>query len=236
MMHSFDVELACKYGMLEAVLLYYFDFWIEKNKANEKHFHDGYYWTYNSNKAFTELFPYASQKRIRTALSHLIEEGLIATGNYNEKAFDHTTWYRFTEKGISELPCRANRFAQEGKPIPVNNNKSTTSNNNNSNNNSNNSNNTLNSLNSLRDMDNNFDIFWSSYPKKKNKGQARRVFPKAIAKTTIDVMVDAIEKQKHTKDWQRKGGQFIPYPSTWLNAEGWENEVTEDEIQEVLPF
>lgn len=233
MMHSFDVDLACKYGMLEAVLLNYFDFWIEKNKANEKHFHDGYYWTYNSNKAFTELFPYASQKRIRTALSHLIEEGLIATGNYNEKAFDHTTWYRFTEKGISELPHRANRFAPEGKPIPVNNNKSTTSNNNNSNNNSNNSNNTLNSL---RDMDNYFDIFWSSYPKKKNKGQARRAFPKAIAKTTIDVMVDAIEKQKQSRDWQKDGGQFIPYPSTWLNAEGWENEVTEDEIQEVMPF
>lgn len=233
MMHSFDVDLACKYGMLEAVLLNYFDFWIEKNKANEKHFHDGYYWTYNSNKAFTELFPYASQKRIRTALSHLIEEGLIATGNYNEKAFDHTTWYRFTEKGISELPHRANRIAPQGNAIPVNNNKSTTSNNNNSNNNSNNSNNTLNSL---RDMDNYFDIFWSSYPKKKNKGQARRAFQKAIAKTTIDVMVDAIEKQKQSRDWQKDGGQFIPYPSTWLNAEGWENEVTEDEIQEVMPF
>lgn len=233
MMHSFDVDLACKYGMLEAVLLNYFDFWIEKNKANEKHFHDGYYWTYNSNKAFTELFPYASQKRIRTALSHLIEEGLIATGNYNEKAFDHTTWYRFTENGISELPHRANRIAPQGNAIPVNNNKSTTSNNNNSNNNSNNSNNTLNSL---RDMDNYFDIFWSSYPKKKNKGQARRAFPKAIAKTTIDVMVDAIEKQKQSRDWQKDGGQFIPYPSTWLNAEGWENEVTEDEIQEVMPF
>lgn len=229
MMHSFDVDLACKYGMLEAVLLYYFDFWIEKNKANEKHYQDGYYWTYNSNKAFTELFPYASQKRIRTALSHLIEEGLIATGNYNEKAFDHTTWYRFTEKGITELPCRANRFAPEGRPIPVNNNKSIT------NKDINNTSTTNKSI-SNTDIENLFNRFWSAYPKKKNKGQARKAFPKAIAKTTIDVMVDAIEKQKQTKDWKKDGGQFIPYPSTWLNAEGWENEVTEDEIQEVMPF
>ena len=233
MTHSFDVDLACKYGMLEAVLLFYFDFWIEKNKANEKHFHDGYYWTYNSTKAFTELFPYASQKRIRTALSHLVEEGLIATGEYNEKAFDHTTWYRFTEKGISELPYRANRFAPQGKAIPVNNNKSITSNINNSKFISKNSNNTLNSSN---DIDNYFNIFWSSYPKKKNKGHARKVFDKAIKKVPLEVMLNAIEKQKQSRDWQKDGGQFIPYPGTWLNAEGWENEVTEDEIQEVMPF
>lgn len=38
MNHSFNVEIATKYGMLEAVLLENINFWITKNKANGKNF------------------------------------------------------------------------------------------------------------------------------------------------------------------------------------------------------
>ncbi len=38
MNHSFNVEVATKYGMLEAVLLENINFWVAKNKANEKTF------------------------------------------------------------------------------------------------------------------------------------------------------------------------------------------------------
>ena len=55
MKHSFDVELAKEYGILEAILIQNIYFWIEKNKANKKHFYDGRYWTYNSKKAFSEM-------------------------------------------------------------------------------------------------------------------------------------------------------------------------------------
>lgn len=136
MPHCFEVELAEKYGILEALLLNYFKFWIQKNEANDVHFHDGFYWTYNSIKAFCDLFPYASTKMIRNALDHLEEEGLLMTGNFNKSPFDQTKWYALTEKGMSifpkgevELPHRANescptgqvRVAPQGEPIPVNN-------------------------------------------------------------------------------------------------------------------
>lgn len=145
MPHCFEEELAVKYGILEAILLNYFRFWILKNKANEKHFHDGRYWTYNSIKAFCDLFPYASTKMIRNALDHLEDEGLLMTGNFNKSPFDQTKWYALTEKGMSifpkrevDLPHRANescptgqiRVAPEGKPIPVNNTDNKTINNN----------------------------------------------------------------------------------------------------------
>ena len=65
MKHSFDVELAKEYGILEAILIQNIYFWIEKNKANKKHFYDGRYWTYNSKKAFSEMFPYASERQIK---------------------------------------------------------------------------------------------------------------------------------------------------------------------------
>ena len=128
MPHCFDVEIAKKYGILEAILLNYFRFWIQKNEANEVHYHDGRYWTYNSIKAFCELFPYASKKMIEKAINHLVEEGLLVTGNYNKSAYDRTKWYALTEKGkcISptgemENPNRGNGFTSEGKPIPFSN-------------------------------------------------------------------------------------------------------------------
>lgn len=140
MPHCFEVELATKYGLLEAILLNYFRFWIQKNEANDAHFYDGLYWTYNSVKAFCDLFPYASTKMIRNAIDHLIDEGLLITGNFNKSPFDQTKWYALTERGLSifptgelELPHRANencpqgqiRVAPQGKPIPVNNNNNT---------------------------------------------------------------------------------------------------------------
>jgi hypothetical protein len=58
MIHSFNVEDAKKYGVIEAVLLSNFRFWVLHNKANKRHFYDGRFWTFNSVSAFEELFPY----------------------------------------------------------------------------------------------------------------------------------------------------------------------------------
>ena len=68
-----------------------------------------------------------------------------------------------------------------------------------------------------------FDRFWEAYPKKKNKETARRAFKK-LKGVSIDTLLAAIEQQKKSKDWLKEGGQYIPYPATWLNAGGWENE------------
>lgn len=103
MMHSFDVEIAAEYGINAAILLQNLDFWIAKNKANKENYIDGRYWTYNSIKAYKELFPYMSERQISIALKKLADEGLIVTGNYNNSAYNHTTWYAITEKGKSIL-------------------------------------------------------------------------------------------------------------------------------------
>jgi hypothetical protein len=120
MMHSFDIEHAQLYGMPEAVLITNFQHWITKNRANGTHFHDGRTWTYNSVKAFSELFPYLSIKQIRRALAHLIEKSVLIAGNYNKTPTNHTLWYAFVDEarflgGKTELPKRANRIAPEGE-------------------------------------------------------------------------------------------------------------------------
>ena len=36
-------------------------------------------------------------------------------------------------------------------------------------------------------------------------------------------MLSAIEAQKKSEQWTRDNGQFIPYPSTWLNRGQWDD-------------
>lgn len=85
-------------------------------------------------------------------------------------------------------------------------------------------------------IDNNghFKIFYAAYPKKKSKGQAETTWNKLSKKKIlpeVQVLLTAIEKQKKSKDWQDK--QFIPYPSTWLNAHGWEDETETYETRRI---
>ena len=101
--HCFDVDIAAKYGVHCAVLLNNIYFWIQKNEANGQNFYDGKYWTYNSKKAFEELFPYMTARQIDYALKKLIDEGILETGNYNTSAYDRTLWYTITKKGYSIL-------------------------------------------------------------------------------------------------------------------------------------
>lgn len=127
MEHHFNVEIAEKYGILEAILLNNFYFWIKKNEANDKNFHEGRYWTYNSAKALHKLFPYASERKIRSAIKHLEDEGLVLTGNYNNSAYDRTMWYALTENATCILQNRqmeeaetSNESCKNVTPIPDN--------------------------------------------------------------------------------------------------------------------
>ena len=119
--HSFDKDIAKEYGIEEAILLKNIDYWVEKNEANGKNFYDGCYWTYNSIKAFKEMFPYMSEKKIRNALNKLVENDLIITGCYNSDIRDRTLWYAITEKGKSILPKSNLHFPKRANDI-VNNN------------------------------------------------------------------------------------------------------------------
>ncbi len=123
--HYFDVHIAKLYGVHCAVVLQNIWHWLRKNEANGVNFYDGTYWTYNSTKAFSDLFPYLSQKQIETALKKLRDEGIIITGNYNVVKYDRTLWYAITEKGKSILlfgemdtTPKENGIPQKVKPIP----------------------------------------------------------------------------------------------------------------------
>lgn len=128
MEHSFDIEIAKEYGIQPAILLKNIYFWISKNRANETNYFDGNYWTYNSKKAFAELFPYMNARQIDYALKKLIDDGILITGNYNKMPYDRTLWYAITEKGYCILQkCEMgdtklqNGSNDNAQPIPNNN-------------------------------------------------------------------------------------------------------------------
>ncbi|EHQ92166.1 DUF4373 domain-containing protein [Desulfosporosinus youngiae] len=76
---------------------------------------------------------------------------------------------------------------------------------------------------------NSFARFWDAYPKKKSKGQAEKAFTKLkVDEQFMGVILAAIKRAKKSADWQKENGRFIPYPSTWLNAKGWEDEQPKD--------
>lgn len=76
-----------------------------------------------------------------------------------------------------------------------------------------------------------FERFYKAYPKKKSRGNALKWFKthKPSSKL-VDTMIESLNRQKSTIDWQKENGRYIPYPATWLNSCGWENEVNPQEI------
>ena len=223
MQHHFDIQLAQEYGILEAVLLDNIQFWIKKNIANNQNYFDGSYWTYNSIHAFSELFPYASEKQIRTALKKLVDVGLIKTGNYNKSAYDRTLWYAFTEKGLSILPIgqmevseKSNEIDQQGKPIPYTNadvkpddikkyNK--------------------------KAIENEFERLWKEYPKKQGKENAFKAYLKERSKRDYGefneyTVLDGIKRYKAYIEASKIAPQYIKQGSTWFNQHCWEDDYT----------
>ena len=97
-MFTFDEKIAKKYGVNEAIMLQNIVFWIKKNKANNKHYYDNKFWTYNSVNAFAEIFSFWTVRQIRTILNSLIDQNAIIAGNYNENPFDQTRWYALSDE------------------------------------------------------------------------------------------------------------------------------------------
>lgn len=70
-------------------------------------------------------------------------------------------------------------------------------------------------------------IFWNAYPKKKGKGNVEKWFVKTQpSQVLLEQMLSKIMILAGSHEWTKERGQFIPHPATWLNAKGWEDELT----------
>lgn len=73
-----------------------------------------------------------------------------------------------------------------------------------------------------------FTEFWQAYPKKVGKASCLKAWKKLKPTTELfDHIMTSLGSQKHSEQWQREGGRFIPNPLTWLNQGRWDDEPTE---------
>ena len=189
-------HIALRYGLEEAIFLDSIMYWYRGNRANNRNYQDGRWWTFNSAVAFATLFPYWTAKQVRRIIASCREQGAIIAGCYNEDPRDRTLWYTPTDElmalyGLVEedmencpnevyaFPKRENVFDQMGKC-----NKETCK---------------THVLNPIVpfDTDTLFDRFWAAYPKKKGKEAAKRAWRKLKPDIALcRVMAEALDRQR----------------------------------------
>lgn len=83
-----------------------------------------------------------------------------------------------------------------------------------------------------------FNQFWKAYPKKINKKGCYNSFKKIKGlRDEMPLIMQAIEALKLTPAWQKNNGQFIPYPTTFINQERWKDDIEKPSINDSFdPF
>lgn len=237
-----DGAVAARYGVEEAIFLDAVLFWYRTNRGDDRNFFDGRWWTHNSVKAYEQVFPWWSGKQIRRIIERCKAQGALLSGEYNKDRRDRTAWYSPSDEllalygesisgkcicpnGQMQMPKRATALAQTGEPLPCNTHDITY---------------TPYSppleepaeapeeappAQAPVSEDELFERFWEAYPKKRSKPAARRAWLRLRPGPVLfRAMMEALERQKRSRDWAKDAGQFIPYPATWLNQRRWEDE------------
>lgn len=76
----------------------------------------------------------------------------------------------------------------------------------------------------------NFDRFYKSYPRKVGKANVEKWFSKNKPNDELfKLIMSKLDMFKKSPDWLKQNGQFIPYPTTWLNQKRWEDEIGIDQ-------
>lgn len=241
-------HVALKYGLEEAIFLESVVYWYRTNRAENRNYHDGRWWTYNSLAAFEVLFPWWSAKQLRRIINSCKEQGALLTGNYNKDRRDRTVWYTpsadlmalygesemgkgICQNGQMQMPERAHSAAQMGKPLPCNTPVYP---------------NTPyyppegGAAGDAIDQEGKpatrrgkrtaykpewFDALWELYPRKDAKEAARKRWDVLRPDREIcQSMMQGLARDKQSEQWQRDRGRYIPMLSTWLNQRRWEDQ------------
>jgi hypothetical protein len=242
--HHFNTEVAQQYGVGEAIILHNICFWQKKNMANNNNYHDGRYWVYNSVKAYTELFPYYTDRQIRSILKKLEDKECLHVGRYNKMKIDRTKWYSASDEimlihGIKpndancqmQLPKNVNAITQISKCNDVNMSMQVTKMSNGCDQNVK----PIPYINTDKRKDNNtqskkllvstcfdFDLFWTAYDKKVDRKRCESIYAKINEadrkkiKDTIDLYVSTNKNRQYRKN-----------PQTYLNGNCWEDDLTD---------
>ena len=136
-----------------------------------------------------------SMATVTRRLHYLEEGGFIRRDQRDQKSTLYTL--SLTERPLS-LTERTPSLSQRDEPI------------------------TMNQSENNKDILIEFEEFWSVYPRKVGKHQARLAFRGALRKATKDELVSAVTK--YAEQVRGKDIAYIAHASTWLHGERWLDE------------
>lgn len=108
--HLFDIDLAQKHGINEAIFLESMAFWTRTNAAKGSNFHQGRFWVYGTPEYFQRYFPYFTERQINYLLAKCVEKGLLIKDTFNDKKYDRTSWYSLSDSILIELNLGIDRL------------------------------------------------------------------------------------------------------------------------------
>lgn len=117
--HSVDIKLASLLGNNRSILLSNIKFWVTENQKNNRNYHEGLYWTFNTIESYHEHFPYIKLSSIARYLRELEQFGILQVGNFNKRKYDRTKWYTVTELGNEIIKNPLNFIIEKNKILLV---------------------------------------------------------------------------------------------------------------------
>lgn len=229
-------SLAVAIGLNEAIVLQQMHYWLV-NKANsndQRSYHDGTYWVFNTYEEWQEQFPFWSARTIRRTITSLQDQGLLIIGNYNKMAIDNTKWYtvNYASEKLVDRPCGQNgqttwpywtdQAAKVDRPAgqvgQANNQRLSTKT-------------TTETTTDIKQhvqsaVDEAFEHFWLNMAlSKKNKAKAKQVFAKQVKDLKVEPKFFADQLIEDTKRRKNDFGFDKLHPTTYLNGKRWEDEL-----------
>jgi hypothetical protein len=142
---------------------------------------------------------------IRSAIAELQEFGYLSRSQVNDNGrFGEAVWVTQDPTATPLAGFPSSGFPSSGNPTPKNNNLKEEQ-----------------LTNTTKNISAHlFTEFWNEYPRKLDKGKAKRAFASALTRASFeDIMARAI---RYKNDSNRLD-EYTKYPASWLNADSWEN-------------
>lgn len=143
---------------------------------------------------------------IRSAIAELQQFGYLNRSQVNDNGrFGEAVWVTQDPTATPLAGFPSSGFPSSGNPTPKNNNLKEEQL-------------TIKTKNiSPQDL---FTEFWNEYPRKLDKGKAKRAFASALNRATFEDIIAGVIRYKNDPN---RLDEFTKYPASWLNADSWEN-------------
>jgi hypothetical protein len=96
-----DASIATKIGLEKALVLQRILDWCAYNQRNGRNIRQGRVWCYNTPKAWAAEMPTIGERKMRTLLRELVDEGLIIRGHFGGS--DRTSWYSANDEAVEVI-------------------------------------------------------------------------------------------------------------------------------------